>query len=131
MDSELMNIDNKELVSIISEDGITDLIKPLTKEISLFDTYIAGTSYVDSELIDKLEVGDKLILHREADNKFDDKAVLVLNADKVKVGYIPEKDNKIFSRLMDAGKLLTAKVKSINKKGDFYKVAIEIFLVDF
>ena len=120
-----------ELVTAIQQNGITDLIKPLAKEIFLFDTFIAGTSYVDKNLIDALNADDKLILRREGDNKFDDKAVLVLNKDQKKVGYIPEKDNAVFSRLMDAGKLLTAKVKKIDKKGDFSKIEISIFLTDF
>ncbi|MCR5488548.1 MAG: HIRAN domain-containing protein [Saccharofermentans sp.] len=120
-----------ELVTAIQQNGITDLIKPLVKEIFLFDTFIAGTSYVDKNLIDALNSDDKLILRREGDNKFDDKAVLVLNKDQKKVGYIPEKDNAVFSRLMDAGKLLTAKVKKIDKKGDFSKIEISIFLTDF
>jgi len=120
-----------ELVTAIQQNGITDLIKPLVKEIFLFDTFIAGTSYVDKNLIDALNADDKLILRREVDNKFDDKAVLVLNKDQKKVGYIPEKDNAVFSRLMDAGKLLTAKVKKIDKKGDFSKIEISIFLTDF
>lgn len=120
-----------ELVTAIQQNGITDLIKPLVKEIFLFDTFIAGTSYVDKNHIDALNADDKLILRREGDNKFDDKAVLVLNKDQKKVGYIPEKDNAVFSRLMDAGKLLTAKVKKIDKKGDFSKIEISIFLTDF
>lgn len=120
-----------ELVTAIQQNGITDLIKPLVKEIFLFDTFIAGTSYVDKNLIDALNADDKLILRREGDNKFDDKAVLVLNKDQKKVGYIPEKDNAVFSRLMDAGKLLTAKVKKIDNKGDFSKIEISIFLTDF
>lgn len=120
-----------ELVTAIQQNGITDLIKPLVKEIFLFDTFIAGTSYVDKNLVDALNADDKLILRREGDNKFDDKAVLVLNKDQKKVGYIPEKDNAVFSRLMDAGKLLTAKVKKIDNKGDFSKIEISIFLTDF
>jgi hypothetical protein len=49
-----------------------------------------------------------------------------------KVGYIPEKDNIIFSRLMDAGKLLSAKVTDIKaRKGDFMQVSIGIYLLDF
>lgn len=120
-----------ELVTAIQQNGITDLIKPLVKEIFLFDTFIAGTSYVDKNLIDALSADDKLILRREGDNRFDDKAVLVLNMNQKKVGYIPEKDNAVFSRLMDAGKLLTAKVKKIDKKGDFSKIEISIFLTDF
>ena len=48
-----------------------------------------------------------------------------------KLGYIPEKDNVVFARLMDAGKLLTAKVKHIEPKGSFRMINISIYLVDF
>ena len=47
------------------------------------------------------------------------------------IGYVPEKDNIIFARLMDAGKMLAAKIKDIEKKGSFTKIAIGIYLVDF
>ena len=52
---------------------------------------------------------DVLTLHRE-ENKFDSNAILILNEDKKKLGYVPEKDNIVFARLMDAGKLLKAKI---------------------
>jgi predicted nucleic acid-binding Zn-ribbon protein len=74
------------------------------------------------------EIAEKIL--RE-DNKFDSNAVLILTADKKKLGYIPEKDNIIFARLMDAGKMLAAKIKGIEKKGSFTKIAIGIYLVDF
>ena len=48
-----------------------------------------------------------------------------------KVGYVPEKDNIIFARLMDAGKLLSATVTDIEKKGSFTQIRIGIYLVDF
>ena len=48
-----------------------------------------------------------------------------------KLGYIPEKDNVIFARLMDAGKCLSAKILSIQEKYGFTEVRIEILLVDF
>ena len=48
-----------------------------------------------------------------------------------KLGYVPEKDNQIFARLMDAGKLLKAKITKIDKKGSFYQISIGIYLVDF
>ncbi|MCR4689080.1 MAG: HIRAN domain-containing protein [Saccharofermentans sp.] len=132
MSNELTNIDGKnQIAQTILNNGVTDIIKPLVKEIFLFDTFIAGTTYVDKEVIAGLKPGDALILQREKDNKFDDRAVLVLTSDKKKAGYIPEKDNVIFSRLMDAGKLLTAKINSIDKKGDFSKVKIDIYLTDF
>lgn len=48
-----------------------------------------------------------------------------------KRGYVPEKDNIIFARLTDAGKLLKAKVTKKNQKGSFTQISIGIYLVDF
>ena len=73
----------------------------------------------------------KLILKREPENRFDENAILVLDEQKRKLGYIPEKDNIVFARLMDAGKYLTAKVKSYEPKGAFRQINISIYLVDF
>ena len=120
---------NDIIIKSQSENKLSDLIKPLVKEIHLFDTFIAGTSYIDKQLLDKLKVDDKLSLQRE-NTKYDSQAILVLNDNKEKIGYIPEEDNIIFSRLMDAGKLLTAKINSINIKSDWYKIKIKIYLMD-
>ena len=131
MSNEVIN-SNNDLVSIIETGGITDLIKPLVREIYLFDTYIAGTTFIeDKELFKLLKENDRLILKREESNKFDNKAILIFNQKQEKLGYIPRKDNAIFSRLLDAGKLLSASVKEINLKGDFYTIKINIYLVDF
>ena len=120
-----LTLKEQELVTIIETSGITNLIKPLIKEIYLFDTYIAGTSFLDDKaLLESLKENDHLILRREVDNKFDEKAILVLNQNNQKLGYIPRKDNEIFSRLLDAGKILTASIKEINLKGDFYTIKI-------
>ncbi|NLE62929.1 MAG: restriction endonuclease, partial [Bacteroidales bacterium] len=52
------------------------------------------------------------------------------NADGVKIGYIPRADNKIFARLMDAGKLLFGKIASKEKQGIWLKIDIAVFLRD-
>ena len=78
----------------------------------------------------EIKVDDKLKLIRE-DNKFDSNAVMILTEDGRKVGYVPEKDNIIFARLMDAGKLLSAKITQIKKRGTFNQISIGIYLVDF
>ena len=130
MDNGLI-VGKKDEVSLISQVGIDNLIKPLSKEILLVDTYIAGTMYLDDDsVLDKIKEGDKLILQRE-DNRFDSKAILVLNEKKQKLGYVPERDNVVFSRLMDAGKLLIARIKTIDPNGSFRKINISIYLVDF
>lgn len=120
------------MVSLVSENPLSDLIKPLSHEILLFDSYIAGTNYIkDESVFAGIKEGNKLVLLREPDNRFDENAILVLNADKKKLGYIPEKDNIVFARLMDAGKYLTAKVRYYEPRGAFKKISINIYLVDF
>ena len=119
------------LVSIIEKQGLDNVIKPLSQEIHLFDSYIAGTTHLkDSSVLETIAIGDKLTLQRE-DNKFDSNAIMVLNADKKKLGYVPERDNIVFARLMDAGKLLIAKISKITMKGTFKQISIGIYLVDF
>ena len=119
------------LVALDAEKGLSEMIKPLQKEIHLFDTYVAGTTYLkDKSVLETIAEEDRLSLQRE-DNKFDENAILVLTEKKEKLGYVPEKDNVVFSRLMDAGKLLVAKIKHIEKKGTFVQIRIGIYLVDF
>lgn len=119
------------LVSLVKDKELGDIIKPLVKEIHLFDSYIAGTTHLeDKSVLEALAVGDMLSLQRE-DNKFDTNAILVLNGDGKKLGYVPEKDNIIFARLMDAGKLLKAKISRIEQRGSFTQISVGIYLVDF
>ena len=126
-----LTIINGGVTALTAEKGLADMIKPLQREIHLFDTYIAGTTYLkDKDVLESAAPGDRLILRRE-DNKFDEKAILVLNEKMQKLGYVPEKDNIVFSRLMDAGKLLTARIVSKDKKGTFTQIRISIFLIDF
>lgn len=122
----------EELVKIITEDGITKAISPFVKEIELFETFVSGTSYLDdSTVLAKLKEDDKLILRRETDNRFDENAIMVLTESKEKIGYIPQKDNRFLVKLLDYGKLLTGKVKSITYKNTFPLIRILICLVDY
>ena len=127
-----VTIGKKNMVSLITEKPLGDLIKPLTHEILLFDSYVAGTTQIkDESVFDDVKEGDKLILQREPENRFDENAILVLDANKRKLGYIPEKDNIVFARLMDAGKYLIAKINEYELKGSFRQIKIGIYLVDF
>lgn len=127
-----LTISQQNMLSTITANPLGDLIKPLQNEILLFDSYIAGTTHIEDESVfDNLKEGDKLILQREPDNRFDENAILVLDPKSRKLGYIPEKDNIVFARLMDAGKYLTAKIKYEEMKGSFRKISIIIYLVDF
>ena len=131
MANELTTNQTGELVLAMEQHAIGDLLQPLIREIHLFDSFVAGTTHLtDPSVLEEIKVGDQLSLLRE-NNKFDSNAILILTADKKKLGYVPEKDNIIFARLLDAGKMLAAKIKEIEKKGSFTKIAIGIYLVDF
>ena len=121
------------ILEAVEMNGIENVIMPLMNEIFLSFTDIAGTRYCDNQDVFKtLEKNDPLLLEREADNKYDSNAIKVLTADGEKLGYIPKKDNSIFTRLMDAGKILHARVYSCYE-ADYaqWRVSIKICMMDF
>ena len=126
-----LEVRKEGVVSLVENHELGDIIKPLVRDIHLFDSYIAGTTHLsDKSVLEDIEVGNVLTLQRE-DNKFDSNAILILDEQKRKLGYVPEKDNIVFARLMDAGKLLKAKIIKIEKKGSFTQISVGIYLVDF
>ncbi|MBR6020301.1 MAG: HIRAN domain-containing protein [Lachnospiraceae bacterium] len=131
MAEELM-INPKQVVAIAKGGDLSTLLKPLQHEVLLFDSYVAGTSHIkDETILDALKVGDTLWLRREPENRFDANAILVLDGEKRKCGYIPEKDNIVFARLMDAGKCLIAKIVRLEEKRSFRQINISIYLIDY
>ncbi|MEG1719685.1 MAG: HIRAN domain-containing protein [Clostridia bacterium] len=129
--SDLTNTNTGGLVGFLhGKNGELAIPKPFEKEIFLFETNVAGTSYVVN--IEKLEpllnVEDKLNFFREPDNKFDSKAIVIKTEKGDKIGYIPREDNLIFARLMDAGKLLYGRIAYKEKRGKFIEFLIKIYL---
>ncbi|MDD6255868.1 MAG: HIRAN domain-containing protein [Eubacteriales bacterium] len=122
----------QDLAKAVDEDrNLGDLIKPLVREIHLFDSFIAGTTHLaDDSVLSDISEEEKLMLRREV-NKFDENAILILKKDGRKLGYVPEKDNIVFARMMDAGKMLEARITDIMKRGSFTRIAIGIYLIDF
>ena len=120
----------QNLVSLVNSHELGDIIKPLIREIHLFDSYIAGTTHLDDKsVLERIKVGDALSLQRE-DNKFDSNAILILDEEGKKLGYVPEKDNIIFARLMDAGKLIFGRVEEKDKADDLIIISLKVFMKD-
>lgn len=129
--SDIVKKDDTGLVSLLhGKGGGLTIPKPFERDIFLFDSYVAGTSYIESieELEPHLNVDDRLDFFREPDNKYDSKAIVIKNTDGVKIGYVPREDNAIFSRLMDAGKLLFGRITHKETKGRWLKIRIKIYL---
>ena len=85
----------------------------------------------DESIIKELKSGEKLSLRREPKNRFDENAVRVDDEKGRKLGYVPEKDNYVFARLMDAGKMLIGRVTDIKAKTGYTQVSMAIYLIDF
>lgn len=131
MSKNELTTSDKQSLATLNETQLSDIIKPLSNEIHLFDSFVAGTLQLeDKSVLKGLKVGDKLILQRE-DSKFDENTINIFTEDKRNIGYVPEKDNVVFARLMDAGKLLNAKIKNIETKGSFMTISIGIYLIDY
>ena len=126
-----LEINKGGVVSLIDNHELGEILKPLVREIYLFNSYVAGTTHLeDQSVLGEIKEEDDLLLQRE-DNRFDQNAILVLTNERRKLGYIPKKDSVVFARLMDAGKLLKAKITTIEHRGDFTEIGIGIYLVDF
>lgn len=131
--SDIVKSNGTDLVGLFhGKNGELVIPKPFEREIFLFDSHVAGTSYIEGieELEPSLRIGDRLEFFREPYNSHDSKAIVIKNKDGVKVGYVPKSDNVIFSRLMDAGKLLFGKIAEKEMMGKWLRIEIKIYLQD-
>lgn len=128
--SDLVKKEDASLIGLLHGQGGLAIPKPFEHDIFLFDSYVAGTTFIEGieELEPYLKIDDRLDFFREPDNPHDSKAIVIKNEDGIKVGYIPREDNVIFSRLMDAGKLLFGRITHKEMKGKWLKINIKIYL---
>lgn len=128
---DLVRNESNGLIGLMhGKDGGLSIPKPFERDIFLFDTYVAGTTHIEGieELEPHLNIDDRLEFFREPDNQYDKQAIVIKTADGVKIGYVPQNDNVIFARLMDAGKLLFGKITAKEKKGSWVKLGIKVYL---
>lgn len=100
------------------------------KSIFLYGCEVRGTQFLDLEnkILPRLQENDPLILLREKENEHDKHAIAVLTPNGVKLGYIPREHNRVFSRMIDGGNLLFARVKESNWNGKELNLVVKIFL---
>jgi len=64
MDNNL-TVKDEDVFSLVESHDINDIIKPLKRDIHLFDTFIAGTTHLkDTKILDAIKVGD-ILSYRE------------------------------------------------------------------
>ncbi len=128
--NDLANKGQNELIQyLFSKESGLDLPKPYEQDIFLFDTVVAGTTHIENidAIGSSLHEGDKLVFYREPDNPHDPQAIRIETIHEKKIGYIPQQDNVVFSRLMDAGKLLFGKVTDKEMRGNWLRIKINIY----
>lgn len=104
--NHLANNDQGALIKyLLHNETAVPLPTPFERDIYLFDTYVAGTTHIEGieALATSLRDGDRLVFYREPDNPHDPQAIRIETLEKKKIGYVPRRDNVVFSRLMDAG----------------------------
>ena len=89
--------------SIKTSINLSNMFHTKSQNVHFAHFDIAGFSYWEGCMVmHKLEIGTKVELVREADNRFDPYAVAV-HFDGYKLGYIPRTANEQFCALMDQG----------------------------
>lgn len=128
--SDIIKTESTGLMGLMHGQGGLTIPKPFEHDIFLFDSHVAGTTFIEGieALEPHLKIDDRLDFFREPDNPHDKKAIVIKNTDGIKVGYVPREDNVIFSRLMDAGKLLFGKITHKEMKGKWLNIKIKIYL---
>ena len=126
---KLIKIDSSLVVK--DANNMNEYLKPMSRDILLFTTKIANTYKLKDKIpLLKIAVGDHLFF-KLGQSKYEDNQIIIVDKEDNIVGYVPELDSIIFVRLMDAGKMLYASVKSVSHTNSFPLIEIDIFLQDF
>jgi len=133
MGDELTKSEKHGLISLLHGTGkVRAIPTPFEREILLFDTYVAGTFFVEGmeDLEPYVNIDERLQFFREPENPYDAQAIVIRSADGVKLGYVPRADNVVFARLMDAGKVLFGRISSKEWQGDRLELGLRVYLLD-
>jgi hypothetical protein len=131
MEQSLVLIDPALLALMHGSFGKDGALLPFVREIMLVECNIAGTSYRALKDVEpNLATGALLVLKREPANANDQLAIMILAQSGDHLGYVPRAKNEALARLMDAGKLLFAKLESKAWQGEWLKAGIRIYLRD-
>ena len=97
------------------------IASPFTREIFLKERLpIVGMRYQGGslDLVKDIQMGSRITFMREPENQYDKKAIMALDGQDRKLGYIPRSENEILSALMDAGKTLYGIVSHVPAPGE-------------
>lgn len=95
------------------------------QKIKIYDNFLKGVMYYDLiPCLSQIQVGDRVLLQRQAQHRYDRFAIGVQWKDKF-LGYLPAYENIVLANLLDAGAELEA---MITYKGDLHHVGIGVWI---
>ena len=105
-----------------------NLPMPFERTVFLTECHLAGTAEIDDILVKtrNVETGTPLVMKRMPTDAQDARAIAALSAAGDIVGYVPRRYAAVFARLMDAGKLLSAKVTDKALVGHWIDISVAI-----
>ena len=104
-------------------DKLAGKVREAADSSGVLDIYAQGTERAKA-------LGQIAKLSIELKSEHDELAILVETAAGEKLGYVPRRHNPILARLMDAGKLLTAKVVHKELEDHWLNIRIAIDMKD-
>ena len=132
MENSLVPIDPAMLALMRGSFNKDGALQPFAREIMLIDCHIAGTTHRDVKSVEpNLLPGAMLPLKREPDNNHDSLAIMIFDEKGHHLGYIPRVKNEAIARLMDAGKLLFARLETKEWHGDWLRVEARVYMRDY
>ena len=132
MERALAKIDPALMALMHGSFGKDGALQPFARETMLMECQIAGIAHRNVKKVEpRLAIGTMLTLKRQPDNAYDRFAIMILTEAGDHLGYVPRAKNETLARLMDAGKLLFAKLESKSWHGDCLRVSTHIYLRDF
>lgn len=131
MEQSLAKIDPALLALMHGSFAQDGSLRPFAREIMLVESQIAGTSHRDLQAIEPTLIpGTLLVLRREPANAHDPLAIMIFTESGAHLGYVPRAKNEALARLMDAGKILFARLEAKEWQGDWLRAEARIFLRD-
>ena len=112
---------------------------PFMKDIFLVRQSIVGIRYLggSDELVKDLKPGSRISFVTEPDNRYDVNAVMALDDQGRKLGYIPRHENSIIGALLKAGKSIYGimpekqpKIATVNKNTPF-SLWVDLYMREF
>lgn len=116
-----------------------DIPSPFMKDIFLLRQAIVGTRYLggSDELVEELKPGSRISFVAEPENQYDENAVMALDGQGRKLGYIPRHENSIIGALLKAGKsiygIMPEEQPGVGKanKQTPYSIWVDLYMREF